>query len=146
MPTTKNLKGEKEFLQLWDDYKKEVDEDPHVEEVSNNKGGITKLKRPRPYTRQGFQSYVYRVRGFHIHQYIDNYENRYDEYLGVVTCVRAEWENDQISGALTGRYKSPNLVARLNNIKEQIDNVNTNNNRDLLSNDPLSNEGNNGTA
>jgi hypothetical protein len=33
--------------------------------------------------------------------------------------MRNEWESDQIDGSLTGRYKSPNLVARLNGLKEQ---------------------------
>ena len=140
MPTEKNLSGPDEFLKLWDEYKATIDANPHKEEVLTNKGGIEELKKPKPYLRQGFESFVYRKNGYHIHQYIDNYKNAYEEYLGVVTCARSEWEENQISGALTGKYKSPNLVARLNGIKEQTDNTNTNNNITLLTNDPLSDE------
>lgn len=36
--------------------------------------------------------------------------------------MRKEWEDDQIGGTMTGRYKAPNLTARLNGI---TDNQNT---------------------
>jgi hypothetical protein len=36
--------------------------------------------------------------------------------------MRREWEEDQIEGTLTGRYKAPNLVARLNNLVEKTEN------------------------
>lgn len=126
-----------EFLELWDAYKDSVDKAPHKEEVLSNKGDIKEVKKTKPYLRQGFQSYVYRLKGFHIHQYIDNYKGMYDDYLGVVTCARDEWEDDQISGSLTGKYKSPNLVARINNIKEKTENINTSTNVNILSVDPM---------
>jgi len=115
----KNVKTPEDFLKLWDLYKINVDENPHVDEVATGKGDIVSISKKRPYLRQGFESYVYRTKGFHIHQYIDNYNNSYPEYLGVVTCARKEWEDDQISGSLTGRYKSPNLVARINGLTDK---------------------------
>jgi hypothetical protein len=49
-------------------------------------------------------------------------KNKYVEFMGVVTCMRKELEDDQIGGTMTGRYKAPNLTARLNGI---TDNQNT---------------------
>jgi hypothetical protein len=107
-------------LQLWDEYKAHVDNTPDKIQKATNKGIQIEVIE-RPYTRQGFEAYVYRKHGFNIHQYIDNYKDAYSEYLGVVTCARKEWEENQISGTLTGKYKAPNLTARLNNLTEKTD-------------------------
>jgi hypothetical protein len=116
---TKYIKTPKDFLKLWDDYKGYVDEDPYNDSVLSNKGDIKTISRKKPYLRQGFESWAYRELGHHIHQYIDNHNNAYEDYLGVVTCARMEWETDQISGSLTGQYKAPHLVARLNGLSDK---------------------------
>lgn len=111
-----------ELMDEWDLYKMQIDNDPDIIQVATPKGVIeTEVKKP--YLRQGFLSFIYRKYGFHVHQYFDNYKNGYDSYLGVVTCIRSEWEQDQISGTITGKYKAPNLVARLNGLtdKKELD-------------------------
>ncbi len=35
--------------------------------------------------------------------------------------MRKEWEDDQIGGTMTGRYKAPNLTARLNGLVDKTD-------------------------
>lgn len=123
MAKHKYIETPERFLEMWDEYKAKVDSDPDTEEVATGKGVSVTLTRPKPYLRRGFEAYVYRKYGFHVHQYIENLENRYDDYVGVVTCARLEWEEDQISGSLTGKYKSQNLVARLNSLtdKKEVD-------------------------
>lgn len=116
----RKINSPEEFLSLWDEYKEHVNSTPDKINKATNKGIQTEII-DRPYTRQGFEAYVYRVRGHHIHQYIDNYDNAYEEFLGVVTCARREWEENQISGTLTGKYKAPNLTARLNGLTERVD-------------------------
>lgn len=115
----KYISSPEELLQLWDEYKDSIDENPDVQEIATGKG-VHEIRVKRPYQRKGFEAFVFRKLGHHVHQYIDNYENRYDSYLGVVTCMRSEWEEDQIEGTLTGRYKAPNLVARLNGLTEKV--------------------------
>jgi hypothetical protein len=105
------------LLKLWDEYKSYIDSSPDVQEIATGKG-VHSISVKKPYLRQGFESYVYRKHGFHIHQYIDNYGEQYNSYLGVVTCIRGEWQQDQIEGTLTGRYKAPNLVARINGLSD----------------------------
>jgi len=118
MPKHKYIQTPEEWLELWDEYKAHVDSTPDEIQKATNTGVQTE-KVKRPYTRMGFQAYVYRKRGHHVSQYIDNKDGAYDEYVGVITCARNEWEDDQISGSLTGRYKSPNLVARLNGLTDK---------------------------
>ena len=105
------------LLKLWDEYKAFIDVSPDVQEVATSKG-VHRINVKKPYLRQGFESYVFRKHGFNVYQYIDNIGKAYDAYLGAVACMRREWESDQIEGALTGRYKAPNLVARLCNIAD----------------------------
>lgn len=116
----KYIKNPEELLTLWDEYKAEIDSNPDRQDIATGKGVFT-INVKRPYQRKGFERFVYRRLGFHVHQYIDNYNNSYESYLGVVTCMRSEWEEDQIEGTLTGRYKAPNLVARLNGLVEKTD-------------------------
>lgn len=108
-----NIESPERLLELWKEYKQFVDDNPDIQQQVTAKG-VFKFSVREPYQRKGFESFVFDKYGFHVHQYIDNYNNAYENYLGVVTHMRNEWEADQIGGSLTGRYKSPNLVARLN--------------------------------
>jgi hypothetical protein len=116
----KNIKTPEDLQKLWDEYKEYIDNTPDKIQKATNKGVQVELV-DRPYQRKGFQAYVYRNYKFHVHQYIDNYEGAYSEYLGVVTYMRDEWEENQISGTMTGKYKAPNLTARLNGLTEKQD-------------------------
>jgi len=118
----KYIENPETLLNLWNEYKSFIDSNPDIQEVATARG-VVELNIKKPYLRQGFESYAYNKLGHHISQYIDNQENAYTEYLGVITHIRKEWENDQISGSLTGRYKAPNLVARLNNLTEKTENT-----------------------
>ena len=117
----RNVNSPKELMDLWEQYKAFVDDNPDRIQQATAKGDIVEIKVKRPYLKQGFYSFVFKVKGYSIKDYLDN---KYEEFSDVVTCIRNEWEDDQISGSLTGRYKSPNLVARLNGIKEQVEQTN----------------------
>lgn len=105
-----------ELMDLWNGYKKYIDEHPDIENVVTVKGNTVKKETKKPYLKQGFESYVFREKGFSIKDYLSG---NYAEFSDVVTCIRNEWEEDQISGTITGKYKAPNLVARLNGLVEK---------------------------
>ena len=117
----RNMNNPKELMELWEQYKSLIDSNPDRIEQATPKGDIVELRVRKPYLKQGFNAFVFKLKGYSIKDYLDN---KYDEFSDVVTCIRNEWEDDQISGSLTGRYKAPNLVARLNGLKEQTENVN----------------------
>jgi len=123
-----------EILQkVWDEYKAFVDSDPHEEEVLTVKGDIVKIKKVRPYIRQGFEAFCWNKGWGHVCQYLKNQDGAYDKFLPVVTHIKNEREDNQISGTLSGRFKAPNLVARINEIgdlqatttKVQIEGIST---------------------
>lgn len=117
---TRIFKTPEEFLDLWDEYKAHIDLYPDKEQVVSA-GEIIIVQRQKPYTKQGFESFVYNKLGSHIKQYIENKDNLYNDFVGVVTHIRNEWEDNQISGTLTGKFKAPNLVARLNGLVDKKD-------------------------
>jgi len=118
----KYIKTPKELLDLWDEYKSSVKTD--LIEQATSKGDVVSLSVREPYLRSGFEAFVFRKLDFGISQYLDNQDNAYTEYLGVITCIRKEWETDQIGGTMTGRYKAPNLTARLNNLTDRVEQTN----------------------
>lgn len=118
----------KELLELWNEYKAYIDTHPDKEEVVTVKGDVVEKRTKKPYLKQGFISFVFRKLGKNIKDYVDN---KYPEFSDVVTHIRSEWEEDQISGTITGKYKAPNLVARLNGLTEKTENKNENTNIEI---------------
>ena len=107
----RNLKSPNDLFKLWDFYKDWVANNPEVEEVVTVKGDIVEKKTTKPLTRQGFISFVYEKEGFIVKDYLDGL---YKEFSEVATYIRNQWEESQISGTMTGKYKAQTLVARLN--------------------------------
>jgi len=130
----KYIETPEKLLQLWDEYKEQVGTDEI--EHSTPKGDVVILSVQKPLLRSGFEAFVYRKLGFGISQYLDNNSNLYDEYIGVITCIRKEWETNQISGTMTGKYKAPNLTARLNGLADKSES-NIQVNQSILNLDPL---------
>ncbi len=106
-------------MDLWEQYKSLIDSNPDRIQQATPKGDIVELRVKKPYIKQGFSAFVFKLKGYSIKDYLDN---KYPEFSDVVTCIRNEWEDDQVSGTLTGRYKAPNLVARLNGLAEETNN------------------------
>jgi len=119
MAKHKYIETPEELLELWEEYKQQVGSD-EIEQV-HPKLGVVTISIKKPLLRSGFEAFVYKKRGFGISQYLDNNDKAYNEYLGVITCIRKEWETDQVSGTMTGKYKAPNLTARLNGLTEKTD-------------------------
>ena len=117
----KYIKDPADLLKAWNEYKSHIDNNPDIQQVATAKG-VMEIAVKRPYIKQGFYSFFYNRYGHHVHQYFDNDKGAYDAYLGIVTHINAECKHDQIEGSLTGRYKSPNLVARLNGLTEKVQN------------------------
>jgi len=128
------MKKPEELLKIWDEYKSFIDANYDTEQVVTPKGDIVNRKIKKPYLKVGFEAYVFRKYKFSIKDYLSN---KYEEYSDVVTCIRNEWEEDQVSGTITGKYKAPNLVARLNGLvdKQEIEqNTNIKASKIILSN------------
>ena len=91
-----------------------------------------------PMTFEGFKRYCTDNYGC-VEQYFTNQGKLYEDFVGVCRAIKNEIREDQIVGGMLGVYNA-SITQRLNNLKEQTDNTNTNNNITLLTNDPLSDE------
>jgi hypothetical protein len=117
----KYIKDPADILKAWNEYKAHIDNNPDIQQVATGRG-VLSIEVKRPYLKQGFYSFFYNKYGHHVSQYFDNQNNSYTAYLDVISHIRGEWEQDQIEGSLTGRYKAHNLVARLNGLTEKVQN------------------------
>jgi hypothetical protein len=122
MGKRKYIETPERLLEMWDEYKSSLENDK-VEQATS-KGDVVTVSVKKPLLRQGFEAFVFRNYGISVHSYLDNDKGLYDEYSRVVTCMRREWENDQITGTMTGQYKAPNLVARLTGLVDKTQNEN----------------------
>lgn len=127
MGNHKYIDNPETFENWWEEYKAHIDANPDKEEVLSNKGDVVILNKPKPYLRQGFEAYVWKKYRVTLKHYIENTGGAYEKFCRTVSHARNEWEEQTISGTLTGRFKAPNLVARLHNIAEN------NNNKEALS-------------
>lgn len=123
MAKKKYIETPEKLLFMWDEYKAKIDASPDKIQKATIKGDVVSESIEKPYTRQGFEAFVWRKYGFNVKQYLDNQDKLYNEYMGVVTCIRNEWEENQVSGTITGKYKAQTLVARLNGYSDKTENT-----------------------
>ena len=76
-----------------------------------------------PLTIEGFEIYCYNKFDFTVKHYLENTENRYQDFCTISTRIRKEIRDDQIKGGMVGQY-NPSITARLNALKEQIEQTN----------------------
>lgn len=119
MSQSKTLTPE-DLLMLWNKYKAWNNANPVIEEVVTVKGDIVHKKTPSPLLRQGFESWVFNKIGFGIGHYLEVRQG-YEQFLEVVTHIRNEWQDNNVKYTLAGVYKAPNLVARINGFKENVE-------------------------
>ena len=74
----------------------------------------------RPLTIEGFKNWCYDRVGT-VHQYFNNQDDLFKEYLPIITRIREEIRQDQIEGGMVGQY-NPNITARLNGLTEKTEN------------------------
>jgi hypothetical protein len=117
----RNVENPDELYKYWEEYKDFLKQHPDKEEVVTMKGDIVTKKTDKPLLKQGFIAFVYRKYKKNVKDYLDG---RYDEFSDVAMCIRNEWEENQVTGTMTGKYKSSTLVARLNGYTEKTENKN----------------------
>lgn len=97
-------------------------------------GQRVKTPLETPLTIEGFKCYVY-DKGADAHRYWYNIDDAFPQFVSIITRIRQIIREDQVSGGMVGQYNS-NLTARMNNIKEQTETINTTNIK-LMNIDPL---------
>lgn len=129
------FKNPNDLLDAWNEYKdyrkEEAKQWPKVQYVGRD-GQRVEDYPVMPLDLKGFYAFYYNKYGKHIHQYFENFQGYYDEFLGICTHVENERDNSLRTGSLLGFYKE-NMAARITGDKD---------NQDLTSNgQPLQPEG-----
>lgn len=124
---------------MWDwfcEYVQWCKDNPRIKiEYVGKDGDRVETPLERPLTIEGFKILCYE-KGCDIQRYWNNVEGAYDEYVTIIMRIRDIIRENQISGGMVGIYNS-NLTARINNLKESTENINTNTNISILNIDPL---------
>jgi hypothetical protein len=55
-----------------------------------------------------------------VHQYFENRDNRYNEYVAICSRIKRTIRQDQIEGGMVGQF-NPSITQRLNNLTERTD-------------------------
>lgn len=77
-----------------------------------NMGKVVQVPIERPLVLSEFYTWVDATYNKVIHQYFDNLQGRYNDYLGVITRIKNNRDSDVTVGALTGIYNS-NISVRI---------------------------------
>jgi DNA polymerase II small subunit/DNA polymerase delta subunit B len=71
---------------------------------------------------EGFEVFCWDEVG-QVEQYFKNIDKRYEEFIPICSRIRKEIREDQITGGMVGQY-NPSITQRLNNLKEQVEQIN----------------------
>ena len=120
----KKIQDPKELEDIFEAYKKYTKENPRYKYHLNQRTGKM-IPEPLevPFTLEGFEIYCWQKFNFTAKHYLENTEKRYEEFCTIATRIRKEIRDDQIKGGMVGQY-NPSITARLNALKEQIEQTN----------------------
>lgn len=139
----KYIETPEKMWELFEAYRKDVKSNPRIVFEFHGKDGTERAKPlERPLTMEGFKCYCYDLIG-DITAYLVNRDEAYNDYSTICTRIKEEIRRDQIEGGMVGQYNA-SITQRLNGLKEQTENVVTNNVK-LLSIDPLDDSNDNST-
>ena len=134
---TKYIETPEKMWELFTAYRNEVKSNPRKKHTFVGKDGNSEFELlERPLTLEGFENYVSDLGIIQdMSQYFANTEDRYTDYQTICSRIRRVIRQDQIEGGMVGQY-NPSITQRLNNLKEQTENIN-NNNVSIINIDPL---------
>ena len=103
------FKSPDELLQAWEEYKSYRDETASkwakVQYVGKEGKRVTD-NPPMPYDIDGFYAWYKNTKGRYIHQYFEKVETNYPEFLGIVTHILAERNDNIKTGTLLGFFNA----------------------------------------
>jgi hypothetical protein len=120
--TVKNIESPEKLLQLFDEYKAWVKENPFLVHDFVGKDAVEVYKqKQRPITWQGFEGYLSERRIIsQLKDYERNTNGSYENYLPIISHIKAQTSANIIDGAMSGVYNA-NLAARLQGLVDRSD-------------------------
>lgn len=111
------------MIEIWESFKEDLKEQarewPMVTYVG--KDGRRVEDYPKiPMTFEGFERYCRKIGVGYVHQYFDNKDDLYNDFVGICSCIKKEIRENQIIGGMLGMF-NPSITQRLNNLAEKTD-------------------------
>lgn len=108
-------------MEWWNKYKNQLQEKESqkwlkVQYVGKDGDRVTDTP-PMPLTYEGFKVFMYNNLGV-IHQYFENQDGLYDDFMEVCSHIKDEIRANQIQGGLLG-YFNPSITQRLNGLADK---------------------------
>lgn len=116
----KDIESPEQLWELFTEYRDMAKSNPRIIYVLAPKiSEMIPQKLETPLTKEGFYNYV-ADKGIisTLKDYFSNREERYNDFVPIVSRICSVIRQDQIEGGLVGQYNS-NLTARLNDIAEK---------------------------
>jgi len=120
----KKIKDPKQLEEIFKEYKSYTKTNPRFKYHLNQRtGDMVGEPLEVPYTLEGFEIFCYDKYNFTAKHYLENTNKAYEDFCTISTRIRKEIRDDQIKGGMVGQY-NPSITARLNALKEQIEQTN----------------------
>lgn len=120
MHPSRIFKTTSELETAWNEYKQDVDKQSsqwlkiqYVGKEGERKTDGQKV----PLTMEGFERFCYDNYGC-VHQYFDNKDNYYNEFVTICSRIKKEIRENQIVGGMLGFY-NPSITQRLNSLVDK---------------------------
>ena len=110
----------KTLKQLFDEYKKEIEDNPIlVHDFVGKDGDSVHRELERPLTVEGFGRHCYKmgIIGY-LKDYFSNRDERYNDFVPICSYIKEFIRADQIEGGMAGIY-NPSITQRLNGLVEK---------------------------
>ncbi len=146
MHPTRIFKKPEELSKVWEEYKVDMDKESvkwtKIQYVGKDGERVTD-NPPMPYDMDGFASWHKNKYNKVIHQYIENQDGLYDDFMGIVTHMKMERNANIKTGVLLGFFNA-SMGNRIVGLAERNE-TNVNANVNILNLDPLDDSADNGT-
>ena len=120
----KKIKDPKQLEEIFKEYKSYTKTNPRFKYHLNQRtGDMVGEPLEVPYTIEGFEIFCHDKYNFTAKHYLENTNKAYEDFCTISTRIRKEIRDDQIKGGMVGQY-NPSITARLNALKEQIEQTN----------------------
>jgi hypothetical protein len=116
MAKHKYIETPEKLYELFEEYKKNLK--PREIQKATAAGVKSEFHKP-PLTFEGFLNFCEDTICC-VHQYFENRDNRYLEYVNICSRIRRLIRQDQIEGGMVGQF-NPSITQRLNGLTEKTD-------------------------
>lgn len=118
---TRKLKEPQELLAMWEEYKEwRKKQGRSVPTLNQKTGEVVYMVHYLPLTVESFIVWSVNEKGWGVgsmDNYIENKDNLYKDFGGIVTHMRREAKQDRFDGAAVGQFKE-GLISRLDGYKD----------------------------